>query len=76
MTIDFISRMIGTVVFALIGARLGVESSAVMGLPPDITAAIFGLVGMLVGLILTPWLTIRPLRYIRQSKLNQQRLQK
>lgn len=67
MTIDFISRMIGTVVFALVGARLGVESSATIGLPTDITAAIFALVGVLIGLILTPWLTIRPLRRIRQT---------
>ena len=65
MTIDFLSRMIGTVIFALIGARLGVESATTIGLPADITAAIFALVGVLVGLILTPWLTIRPLRYVR-----------
>lgn len=67
MTIDFISRMIGTVIFALIGARMGVESAATIGLPVDITAAIFSLVGVLVGLILTPWLTIRPLRRIRET---------
>ncbi|MBA3871104.1 MAG: PIN domain nuclease, partial [Anaerolineae bacterium] len=66
MTIDFLSRMIGTVIFALLGAKLGVDSASTMGLPPDITAAIFSLVGVLVGLILTPWITIRPLRYIRQ----------
>ena len=41
MTIDFLSRMIGTVLFALIGARLGVESAPTIGLPTDITAAIF-----------------------------------
>ena len=67
MTLDFISRMIGTVIFALIGARLGVDSATFIGLPADITAAIFSLVGVLVGLILTPWITIRPLRRIRQA---------
>ncbi|MCA0458832.1 MAG: TRAM domain-containing protein [Chloroflexi bacterium] len=67
MTIDFISRMIGTVVFALLGARFGVESAGAVGLPVDITSAIFALVGVLIGLILTPWLTIRPLRRIRQT---------
>ena len=67
MTIDFLSRMIGTVIFALIGARLGVDSATFIGLPADITAAIFSLVGVLVGLILTPWITIRPLRRIRQA---------
>ena len=49
MTIDFLSRMIGTVIFALIGARLGVESSTTLGLPSDITAAIFALVGAIGG---------------------------
>jgi uncharacterized protein YacL len=67
MTIDFLSRMIGTVIFALLGARLGVDSASTLGLPADVTGAIFSLVGVLVGLILTPWLTIRPLRYVRQS---------
>ena len=41
MTIDFLSRMIGTVIFALIGARVGVDSAPTLGLPTDITAAIF-----------------------------------
>ena len=47
MTADFMSRMIGTVIFALIGARLGVDASTAVGLPADITAAIFALVGVL-----------------------------
>ncbi|MBI1279561.1 MAG: TRAM domain-containing protein [Anaerolineaceae bacterium] len=67
MTIDFISRMVGTVIFALLGLRLGVDSASAIGLPADISAAIFSLVGVLVGLILTPWLTIRPLRRIRET---------
>lgn len=67
MTADFMSRMIGTVIFALIGARLGVDATPAVGLPTDITAAIFALVGVLFGLILTPWLTVRPLRRIRQT---------
>lgn len=67
MTIDFLTRIVGTVIFALLGARLGVESATFIGLPPDVTAVIFSLVGVLVGLILTPWITIRPLRYIRQT---------
>lgn len=66
MTADFMSRMIGTVIFALIGARLGADASPAVGLPTEITAAIFALVGVLFGLILTPWLTVRPLRRIRQ----------
>lgn len=68
MSADFISRLIGTVLFALVGARLGSDvPTSITGLPGDVTAVILTLVGMLVGLILTPWLTVRPWRFIRQT---------
>jgi uncharacterized protein YacL len=66
MTPDFASRIIGMVVFSLIGARLGTDWSAPLGLPPIVTTVIFSLVGVLVGLILTPWLSVRPLRAARK----------
>lgn len=67
MSADFISRLIGTVLFALVGARLGSDiPQSVTGLPSDVTAVILALVGMLVGLILTPWITIRPWRVIKR----------
>jgi uncharacterized protein YacL len=62
MSIDFASRMIGMVIFALIGARLGVNAAAAFALPELATSFIFSLVGILFGLILTPWVTIRPIR--------------
>jgi uncharacterized protein YacL len=67
MTPDFVSRLMGTILFALLGARLGVDSASSLGLPVEVTSVIFSLVGVLVGLILTPWLTIRPLRAIRHT---------
>jgi len=67
MTPDFVSRLVGTVIFALLGARLGADSASTLGLPIEVTSVIFSLVGVLVGLILTPWLTVRPLRAIRQT---------
>ena len=67
MTPDFVSRIVGTVIFALLGARLGADSAAALGLPVEVTSVIFALVGVLIGLILTPWLTIRPLRAIRHA---------
>lgn len=67
MSADFISRLIGTVLFAFAGARLGSDvPQSVTGLPNDVTAVILALVGMLVGLILTPWITVRPWRVIRR----------
>jgi uncharacterized protein YacL len=67
MTADFMSRMIGTIVFALIGARIGVDLTPVVGLPVEVVGTIFSLMGVLIGLILTPWLTVRPLRAIRNA---------
>ncbi|MCB9450904.1 MAG: PIN domain nuclease [Anaerolineaceae bacterium] len=62
MTSDFLSRIIGMIVFALIGARLGIDTAPALGLAETSTSLIFSLVGILFGLILTPWFTVRPLR--------------
>jgi len=62
MYIEFASRMIGMVVFALLGARLGVSAAASLALPELGVSFIFSLVGLLFGLIMTPWITVRPLR--------------
>ena len=62
MYIEFASRMIGMIVFALLGARLGVGAAETLVLPQLGVSFIFSLVGILFGLIMTPWITIRPLR--------------
>jgi uncharacterized protein YacL len=67
MTSDFLSRMVGLVVFLFLGVRLGLSSAGYVGLPPEYTAFIFGLVGVLFGLILTPIITVRPIRSLRRS---------
>jgi uncharacterized protein YacL len=54
--------MIGMVLFALVGARLGVGAAAALALPELGVSFIFSLVGVLFGLIMTPWITVRPLR--------------
>jgi uncharacterized protein YacL len=66
MSADFVSRLIGMIVFMLLSGRLGVNAADLLGLPSDLTSFIFSLVGILVGLILTPWLTVRPVRFIRK----------
>lgn len=65
-TAEFVSRIVGLFVFTFLGARLGIDAEA-LALPPDASALIFGLVGALVGLILTPWLTVRPIQAVNQS---------
>ncbi len=66
-TADFLSRIIGLFVFTFIGARLGLEAAEPLALPADATSLIFGLVGALVGLIITPWITVRPVQFADQS---------
>jgi len=67
MTPDFVSRMIGMIVFAIVGARFGADSARFLSITPDGGAFLFSLVGFLFGIILTPWLTVRPIRLIRRS---------
>lgn len=67
MSIDFIVRIVGMVVFGLWGTLLGRNLSLIVNEPPAFRAVVFGLVGVLTGLILTPYLTTRPLRAIRQK---------
>ncbi len=68
MSADFTSRLVGMVVLAILGARLGVSLSQwlEMDVPPEMTGMIFSMVGALTGLVVTPWLTIRPLRAARE----------
>ncbi len=69
MSFEFILRLIGMVVFGIIGARLGAEAASPLQLPIEATGVIFSLVGTLFGLIVTPWLTTRPARLARRVLL-------
>jgi uncharacterized protein YacL len=64
MSADFASRMIGMIIFMILGARLGIETADFLALPEQETAVIFALLGILTGLVLTPWITIRPVRLL------------
>ncbi len=75
MTPDIISRIIGVVVFAVISAligtdvveRMGEDVVQALGFTGDVTVFMFMLVGVLFGLIATPWLTVRPFRAARHA---------
>ncbi|MEP7288918.1 MAG: PIN domain-containing protein [Chloroflexota bacterium] len=64
MTSELAFRLIGMVILALAGARFGVEI-AVPPVTTDVFALVFGLVGALAGLILTPYVSTRPARIAR-----------
>ena len=67
MSPDFSSRLIGLVVFTIIGLRLGADWSDTLSLANEASSFLFGLIGALFGLILTPWITVRPVRFLRRS---------
>jgi len=70
MSFDFIIRLIGMVVFGLLGGYFGVDLSKITTITTEEGAVIFGLVGALFGLVLTPFLTTRPINSLR-NLLNQ-----
>jgi uncharacterized protein YacL len=71
MSLDFIVRLIGMIVFSIIGVYFGTTLGRMANIssPSMFTVEQYsftiGLVGALVGLILTPFITIRPIRAIR-----------
>lgn len=68
MSSEFLSRLFGMIVFMFLGAQLGARNADIfINFPPDVTAFIFALTGMLFGLIVTPYLTVRPLTVARRA---------
>lgn len=68
---DLVSRLIGMVAFTILGARLGVVTAEALNLSELVVSFFFGLTGILSGLILTPWLTVRPVRWMSRA-INEQ----
>ncbi len=66
MSADFISRVAGAIILAAAGAVFGVYISP-PGSPPYWYSALFLFVGALVGLVLTPYITVRPFLAVRKS---------
>jgi uncharacterized protein YacL len=75
MSAEFISRIAGMVLMATGGAFLGIRVADQLEGPPYQYAAIFLLVGALIGLVLTPYVTVRPFvalrKRIRQTPAHQ-----
>ena len=64
MSADFIARLVGMLVFAALGVYWGIILGETSG-KQELYAVTLGLVGALVGLVLTPYLTTRPVRALR-----------
>lgn len=66
MSVDFILRIIGMLVFAFIGGYWGGLAGRIAD-QVTFYVVIFGLIGALAGLILTPYITTRPAKAIRSA---------
>jgi uncharacterized protein YacL len=66
MSAEFVLRLIGMMVFTLLGALVGIDLSDALNLPPEATGLTFSLMGALAGLIITPWLTTYPAHSARR----------
>jgi uncharacterized protein YacL len=65
MSADFIARLVGMVVFAALGVYWGIYVGNLTGENHSLYAVIFALVGALVGLVITPYISTRPIRTLR-----------
>lgn len=65
MSADFIARLVGMVVFAALGIYWGIYVGNLSGENHTLYAVIFALVGALVGLVITPYISTRPIRALR-----------
>ena len=65
MSLEFILRLVGMVIFAIIGVYGGFFLARALNEPVDMYSVLIGLVGALAGLVLTPFLTTRPARSLR-----------
>ena len=66
LSFEFFVRIIGAAIFAISGAAFGDNLADYLGVNREPYMVVFSLLGVLVGLILTPYLTIRPLRHVRR----------
>ena len=70
MSTEFVFRLVGMVVFSILGVYFGIFLAQETDQSPEVAAVLMGLVGSLVGLILTPYVTTRPMRAIRRVLLS------
>lgn len=62
---EFVVRLIGMIVFAVGGVYIGANLGGLAEGSEELYASVFGLVGALTGLVITPFVTTRPIRAVR-----------
>lgn len=67
MRIELVFRIIGFLIFGLVGAYWGYQVSDLFNIQPYLSAAIIGLLGAVLGFILAPFFTTRPAIMLRNN---------
>ncbi len=67
LSIEFIFRIIGAIIGAVGGGISGARLASWFNDQPDVYVLVVGLLGFLAGLILTPYITTRPIRWASRS---------
>ncbi|MGH2605651.1 MAG: PIN/TRAM domain-containing protein [Anaerolineales bacterium] len=65
MSVEFAIRLISMVMLAVAGIYVGVALANLAGTPAELWASVFALLGALVGLVVSPFVTTRPVRAFR-----------
>lgn len=65
MSVDFVFRLLGMIAFAIVGVYVGANLGELAEGSPELWASVFALLGALVGLIVTPFISTRPIRAVR-----------
>ena len=71
LSVEFVFRMIGMVVVGILGWSFGSWAARIEPFDPRqvmLYRVVFGLVGALAGLVLTPYVTTRPSRWRRRNQ--------
>lgn len=69
MSFELSIRLIGMTLFAGLGARIGLGAADVLNLSAEASSLLFLIAGAIFGLLITPWLTTKPLEYVRLTIL-------
>ncbi len=63
---ELIFRIIGMIVLAILGVYWGIELGEIFGVSQILVSAALGVIGAVVGFIVTPYVTTRPASYLVQ----------
>ncbi len=67
MSVEFVFRIIGMFALGIGGVFLGISIAGAVNVSIELAATVLSLVGALIGLVITPYVTTRPARWLRNQ---------